>query len=339
MPQARRLIVGLSLLSLSFSLVGMGTDLPRLRVSLPAVMSSLPIAFADAWGLFDEHDVNVELVGLSDNEERTTALMAGAIDGMVCDVTMAVLLSSQCDIVITSASYPGEQSGSLAVLSPKSFRIDSLKALYASKTGSNRLATVYRSDLEYQTDELLEGMGYSINRGDLYSYWTDILQLALWFAGQGVPAAVLPEPYITYISRYPLLAGTTPLELVHLSDFEGMELLPSVLVFRRAVVEERSDLVVRFYGAYREAVDRVNALSREELIETGINAALSLFFPGVNPETIPAGVLDSFAIPRFLPPQRLSQDQFESVVAWVNRKGYAAAHPSYDAITTGRFLP
>ncbi len=340
MVQARRLMLSLLVLFLAASInqISAADEVPRLRISLSPIMGSAPLAFAQGWGLFEKHGLAVELVGLSDDEERSAALMTGDIDGMVCGVTTAILLfASGTDIVITSAAYQREQTNSLAILSPSTFNIDSLETLFANRTPT-KIATIYRSDFEYHADRLLESTGFKIGEEPPYVYWTDMLQLALWFAAQSVPAAVLPEPYITYIANFPLPGGAGLPEFVHLSDFEGIEQLPSVVVFRRPVVEGRGELINGFYKAYREAIDIVNCSNREELIEMGIDKALALFFPGVTEDSIPDGILDSFVIPRFSQPETLSSQQFNDVVAWLVTKRYTGGNPSYEDMTTDRFL-
>lgn len=319
---------------------GVADELPQLSISLPPVMGSLPLAFANGWGLFASHGLEVELVGLSDNQARTLALMAGEINGMVCDVTTAILLvTAGTDIVITSTAYRPEQTGSLALLSQSYFEIESIDALLASTEKGSTLKSIAitaMSDLEYQIDTLLNRLGYTVDPDKDYSYWYDMLQLATFLAFGSVYAAVLPEPYITYISNY--LPSNSNSTLVHLSDFNGMDLLPSVLVFRREVVEGDEALIACFYAAFREAIDMINTSSREELIEMGIDEALALFFPGVTEEAVPEGIMDSFVIPHFPQPQMLSKEQFEAIVAWAIAKRYTQKHPSYEEMTTDRFL-
>jgi len=340
MSWARRLALGLVVLGLAFPCLGAPGALPKLRFSLPAMMSCLPIAFGESWGLFEKHGVDVELVGLSDNDERSAALLAGTIDGMICDVTAAVLLlAAGNDVLITSVAHGGDQTGSLALLSPKSYRIDSIEALYATGRQGFKVATIYRSDLEFETDQLMKSLGYPVGDADLYSYYPDMLQLAVYFAALMVPAAVLPEPYTTYISHLTDLKTLELLEFAHLSDFEGITPLPGVMVFRSEVVEEKQDAVARFYDAYREAIAKVNATSREELIQSGIGVAISIFFPGVNPDTVPPAMLDNFVIPQFEETGPLDPQQFTDVVAWVNLKRYAVCHLAYAAVTTNQFLP
>jgi hypothetical protein len=257
---------------------------------------------------------------------------------MVCGVTTAILLfASGTDIVITSAAYQRDQTNSLAILSPSTFNIDSLETPFANRNPT-KIATIYRSDFEYHADRLLESTGFRIGKEPPYVYWTDMLQLAFWFGAQSLPAAVLPEPYITYIANFPLPGGAGLPEFVHLSDFEGIEQLPSVMVFRRPVVEERGELINGFYRAYREVIDIVNCSNREELIELGITKALALFFTGVTENSIPEATLDSFVIPHFSQPETLSSQQFNDVVAWLVAKRYTGGNPSYEDMTTDRFL-
>lgn len=337
MVPIRRLILPFLVLLILLTCLATADGLPNIRMSLPPVMGSLPLAFAQGWGLFEKHNLRVELIGLSDNQERSAALMAGDIDGMVCDVTTAILLvSGGTDVVITSAAYQENQTDSLIIISPRSFNINSLEELLSTENSADKIATIYRSDLEYEIDLLLQTLGYRINKEDRYTYWTDMLALTLWFGSQLVPAAAFPEPYITYITNYPYAGGQ--LELVRLSDFEGIDLLPSVVVFRREVIEYSPELIEDFYAAYQETIKMINTSSREKLVETGIDEALSLFFPGLTANAVPEGILDSFEIPYFQPPRMLCKEQFEGVLAWAISKRYARLYLAYEELTTDQFL-
>lgn len=326
-------------LFLSVSVMALGSDGWSLRFSIPPMMGSLPIGFADAWEIFDEHGVDVELIGLSDNQSRNLALIAGQIDGMVCDVSTAVLLAATgTDIVITSTAYRPEQTGSLALLTQSYFQIDSLATLMVRTAAGNNLksiAVTSMSDLEYHIDTLLASQGYDVNPEKDYSYWFDMLQVATFLSFGSVYAAVLPEPYVSYIDNFPpLKAGT---KLVHLSDFAGIDLLPSVIVFRRAAIESQPEAIDAFYAGIRAAIDRVNALDRDELIEIGINEAINLFFPGTSTDTVPAGILDTFSIPVFTYPEALSEREYAAVVEWARAKGYIRQGREHAAVASGRF--
>ena len=321
------------------TLVG-ANPLPGLRVSLPPVMGCLPIAFANGWDLFAQNGLDVEVVGLSDNDARILALMAGDIDGMICDVSTAILLiTSGTNIVITSTAYQPEQTASLALLSQSYFKIDSIDDLLnRTETGNTlkSIAITEMSDIEYEVDSLLISLGHSVTPNKDYSYWHDMLQLAMFLSLGSVYAAVLPEPYITYLSKYPQIKPGAV--LVQLSDFAGIDLLPSIIVFRRDVVDRSPDAVTTFYDVYREAMDRINHMPREELTTTGIDIALSTFFPGLGKDAVPEGILDDFALPHFSYPEMLSKQKFEDVAAWLKWKGYTWKHPAYEDVTTDQFI-
>ncbi len=316
------------------------TAAPRLHLSLPPVMGCLPIAFANGWDMFAQNGLEVEVVGLSDNQARTLALMAGEIDAMICDVSTAILLvANGVDVLITSIAYQPQQTGSLALLTQSYFRIESVDDLLDRTEAGNTLRSIgitEMSDIEYALDSLLISLGHTVDPDKHYSYWNNMLQLSMFLNLGSLYAAVLPEPYITYLCEYPPLKPGT--KLIHLSDFEGIEILPSVVIFRREMVDKYPGVVGKFYDVYREAIDKINRTTRDELMREGIDIALSLFFPGLTEESVPEGILDKFDIPCFPYPAMLPKDKFEDVVAWEQWKGYTWKHPVYEDVTTDQFV-
>lgn len=332
--------VSLLLAMVIFASVVVGSAAPKLRLSLPPVMGCLPIAFANGWDMFTQNGMAVEIVGLSDNQARTLALMAGDIDAMICDVSTAILLvANGVDILITSTAYQPQQTGSLALLTQSYFRIESVDDLLDRTEAGNSVRSIgitEMSDIEYELDSLLISLGHTVDPDKHYSYWHDMLQLSMFLNLGSVYAAVLPEPYITYLCEYPPLKPGT--NLVHLSDFEGIDILPSVVVFRREAVTKYPDTIAQFYDIYREAIDKINQITRDELMATGVDIALALFFPGLTEESVPEGILDEFRIPHFAYPAMLPKDKFEDVVAWEQWKGYTWKHPVYEDVTTDQFV-
>ncbi len=332
----RRAVLFCFLISLSMTVTG-GTT-PSLRFSLPPVLEALPIAFAQEWNLFEAHGVTVELIGITDNQQRSAALMTGNLDGMMEDITRSILdATTGGDIVITSAASSRPQTGSLALalLSTASFQLDSLEALLASDYS---ISTIYRSDYEYLLEGLLADRQGEDAEPARTLYFHDILQMAVWFGAQTLPAAVLPEPYVSYLATY-YPAGGQPIELVIHDDFSETGVLPSVIVFQRAYVENHLEAVAAFYAAYAEAIERINGTPRDELIDLGIDIALSLFFQGADRTTINQEVLDTIPIPVFDVPTVLEQADYNGILAWMLDKGYVYAAPTYEEITDFRFIP
>ncbi len=321
----------------SISIAAVGETLPTLRFSLPPVLEALPIAFAQEWGLFEAHGVSVELIGIADNQQRSAALMTGNLDGMMEDITRSILDStSGGDIVITSAASSQPQTGgmALALLSPASFRVESLDSLLASEYS---IGTIYRSDTEYLLDRLLADRRGEDVEPARTTYFHDMLQMAVWFAAQTLPAAVLPEPYVSYIATYHPPGGA-PVELVIHDDFSGIGVLPSVIVFDRDYMAAQPEAIAAFYAAYIEAIERINATPRDDLIDRGIDVALSLFFQGADRSTINQEVFDTIPIPTFDLPSVLSRSDYEDVLAWMLDKGYVYRSPTYEESTDFQFI-
>ncbi len=321
----------------SISVAAAGETTPPLRFSLPPVLEALPIAFAQEWGLFEAHGVSVDLIGITDNQQRSAALMTGNLDGMMEDVTRSILdATNGGNIVITSAAASRPQTGSLALalLSPASYRLDSMDALLASDYS---IGTIYRSDYEYLLERLLADRQSVDAEPKQTLFFHDMLQMAVWFGAQTLPAAVLPEPYVTYLATY-YPAGGRPIELVILDDFSETGVLPAVVVFRSSFVEAHPEAVAAFYAAYTEAIERINGTPRDELIDVGIDIALSLFFQGADRTTINQEVLDAIPIPVYECPSILAQPDYEAILAWMVRKGYVFVKPTYAEITDFQFV-
>jgi len=316
--------------------VGAASD-DVLRFSLPPVLEALPIAFAQEWGLFAEHGVEVELVGISDNLQRSAALMTGNLDGLMSDVTHAVLdASAGTDLVLTAslASEPQTGSVALALLSPVAFRIGSLEQLLSS---SQLIGVLYRSDYEYMLDGLVERSSNGAEKSARYSSFNDMLQLATMFGAQWLGSAVLPEPYISYIATYVPPSGA-PLKMVTLDTFDEADIPPSVILFRRRVIEERPDDIAAFHAAIEEAIERLNSTEREDLVASGLDVAVALFFQAADTSLIGQDVLDAISVPTYFPMEPLPAEQYNGLVEWMKKKGYVLEPPAYDGFVDFQFL-
>jgi len=324
---------------LIFSVIVAGETPPRLRFSLPPVMEALPIAFAEEWGLFESHGISVELVGFSDIDERSAALQTGNLDGLMSDVTHAILDSSTgLGLVVTAAARSRPQTGSVALglLSPASYRIDTFPDLLAS---NQLIGILHRSDYEFMLDSLIKNTPEGDERSAKFGQFTDMLQLATMLGAQWLGSAVLPEPYISYIATY-VPPGGEPLKLILLSDFEDLVLPPSVVLFRQSFVDNYPETVEAFHAAVSEAIVRLNQTSRDELVETGLEVAVSLFFQAANIELIGQDVLDALPIPTFEPLSTLESDEYDRIARWVLTKGYLYRNSlDYDEFVDWRFLP
>jgi NitT/TauT family transport system substrate-binding protein len=199
------------------------------------------------------------------------------------------------------------------------------------------IGTIYRSDSEYLLDRLLADHQDKDGKPARKTYFHDMLQMAVWFGARTLPAAVLPEPYVSYIATYHPPGGA-PVELVIHDDFSEVGVLPSVIVFDRGYVTKKPDAIAAFYAAYVEAIERINATPRDDLIDLGIDIALSLFFQGADRTTINQEVLDTIPIPIFDSPTVLPRSDYEGILAWMLEKGYVYRSTTYEESTDFQFI-
>ena len=331
-----RYVVLFCLLIISMAVAG--ETLPTLRFSLPPVLEALPIAFADAWGLFESHGVNVELVGITDNQQRSIAFSVNQLDGLFADVTRTIYDASiGSDVLITGAAAlrPQTDSIGMALLSPVSFRYETFGALISA---GQAIATIYRSDYEYVLDQYLQETLGREAQSVRTMYFNDMLQMAVWFGAQTLPSAMLPEPYISYISTYHPPNGE-PIALNVLEDLSYLGPLPTLVVFRASYVEDNRTAVEAFYAAYTEAIERINNTPRDVLIDEGIDIALGLFFLGADRTTINQEVLDVLTIPYYELPGTLPQELYESVEQWMLGKAYVYTLSEYEDLVDFQFIP
>lgn len=292
-----------------------------LRISLPPVLEALPIAFAEAWGMFDEAGINVDVVGITDSQDRSTALFAGSLDAVMSDVTSAVLdysVSRSVVVVCASGSTPQPGTLRLALLSHVGFGPSDVGGLIE---GDARIGVTYRTDDEYLLDRFFAANGRPRAWMTRYSCFSDMLQVAMWFGAKTLSVAILPEPYYSYISTLVPVNGV-PANLAVLSDFSEFTAPPRVVVFRQDYVTRHRSDVETFLRVYDAAVERMNATSREEIIDVGLDVVLALFFQTANKALIQQQTLDAMSIPVFDRPAALSQDTFDSLTEWMGDKGY-----------------
>lgn len=307
-----------------------------IRVSLPPMLGSLPVAVAQRLGLFSERALEVQLVPLPSQRDRLLAFQAGQIEAMVTDLASAILLvaAQPKEAAIAAALFLPPHDGShLALLTPADYsRIRTLAELMeATKTKKVQIAVPRQSDLEFMADQLFSRHGFSFP-AELYVGQDNLLLNATWTLFGMTAAAVLPQPYVDYLLHYEFEGKP---ELLVLSDFAGLPIPPDVLVVRRSL---SPGIVNAFLEALTEAITRICAMTKDELVELAMPLAIELFFPGVDlaaaaPEdrTRVEAAVNALRVPNFTAPSPLGPEIFELVSAWAREKGYLARPILYAA--------
>lgn len=318
-------------------------DLPKLSISLPAEIESFPIAFAndDSQNVFKDHGLSVDLVGFSNLQDRNTAILTGAIDGVMSDISsLLILMDHDATLNITSTAFDNTDGSRRYTIMTHAFsNITTLDQLLGRLGNSSRdtIGMLRKTDIEYETDRLLTGKGFKVSEALDYTDFTDLVELATLVAAGSWLSAALPEPISAYV-QYITNAGGTP--AVVLSEFEGQDLVPSVMAFQSQVIQQKADRIEKFYAAYQQVITTLQNTPRDQIVTVGLDAALKFFFPGVQRQDLPPGAeefLIKYLIPQFPAPRTLLPEEYQQVADWALNKKFVSAGISYDSAYTHQF--
>lgn len=322
-----------------------------LRLSMMPAQDVVTLAFAIEQGIFSKHGVNLELVCGGNALERNTAFISGQLDALAVDLTSAVLLlGRQTPAAIVGTLFepiPNPRSANQIVrtVAMLTHKFSSYRAVEdIIKAGPRRQITLVQpSDMEYLTDTLLQSKG--VKASDVDRYYTgvedfDKIQVIAQLLGAGtvsVQVAVLPEPHATLTE---VVAEDNKIEIITLSDYKGLRVPPSVLLFRRPILEERGSLVSKFFRALKESIETLNNSSRDFIIDTIIRAGVNICFPELRGQELqfPAGWRDRLRVPYFPMPRALRPDEFDAHINWALGKRYIREKIAFAAATDFRFL-
>jgi len=123
-----------------------------------------------------------------------------------------------------------------------------------------------------------------------------------------IAAAVMPEPFLTTAK----LRGA---KILVSSDDSGLE--AGVLAFPPAVIAKNAGAIQRFYRAYWEAAQRINA--RPDQYRSMLVDSLSF----------PEEAARVFLFPKYVAPRLPSQASIDNAVQWLLSKGLIKASPKH----------
>lgn len=312
-----------------------------LRLSVPPLQDALPIGFANTEGVFEEAGLNVELIGISSNRERASALLSNNLDGVLSDISTFLFgrVNAEADIVITSTGFEVvDGSRQNALMASGFFNVEDFEGLLKRINAQpvNSITVSRRTDFELITDELLETHGVVVDPEIFYADTDDLVSAATFLIGGSVLSAVLPEPLAILSERNELIDEAFLSKSV--SAFDGIVMPPSVLVFRREVVEQRQADVSLFYQAYVEALNQINSAAGDVVRESAITNSIQLFLPGLSRTELPPDFGKDYNIPTFPQPRALLPDEMQRVADWAKSKGYLFADADFDAAVDFRFI-
>ncbi len=286
-----------------------------IRVGVLPILDALPMYVAASLGYFAAEGVEVEFIPVSSAAERDQLMQAGQIDAMINDIVSTLFYNDDTiDVIVVrfartaTAEYP-----QFRLLAAADSGIESVEDLKGVEIGISE-GTV----IEYTTDRLLEGAGFSAE--DIVTIAVPAIPERMALLGSGeLKAANLPDP----LASLAIQGGAR----VIIDDTSRPEIGNSLISFRASFVEANPEAVRGFLAAVERAVGDVNAnkeLWSDLLSENNL---------------VPAPLLESYTIPDFPTASVPTEAQFADVLAWAQAKGLLEGEVSYAESVDASYLP
>jgi NitT/TauT family transport system substrate-binding protein len=266
-------------------------------------------------GLFEKHNIDVELIPVGSAAERDQVIVAGQADGMINETISTLLYNKdqpQVQIVRFARTATPTASQYSILAAPQS-GIKTVQDLSGVEIGVSQ-GTV----IEYITNRLLEAEGLSTDEIKTIAVPKIADRMALLASGE-LKAATLPDP----LSSLAIQQGAP----VVIDDTKHPEYGYSTYAFVNKFIGENPEAVRGFLAAIEEAINTINA---DPTKWTNLLSEQKL---------VPAPLIESYKIPPFPKASVPSEAQWQDALAWAKEKGLVAKDVPYSESINSSFLP
>ncbi|MBR2008687.1 MAG: ABC transporter substrate-binding protein [Peptococcaceae bacterium] len=217
-----------------------------LTVGLMRIDDSFPFYVAEREGLFEKHNVAVELQNFSNARDLSTALQGGELDALMTDTVVTGLsIKGGADVrIVAMALGAVPEEGRFLVISAPDSGITAPEQLAGKNVAiSNNTMMDYLID-QFEAELGLENMT-TVNMPDLMLRTTTLLE------GKDIDAAILPDP----LAAFAVAEGAN----IVIDDTKlGENLSQSVVVVTKENIDDNRAQVEAMLAAYNEAIALIN---------------------------------------------------------------------------------
>ncbi len=291
------------------------TEPVTLKMAVLPIIDTLPMHVAAAEGLFEKHGVKVEFVPVASAPERDQVLAAGQADGTLNE-TLSVMFFNKDGAKMQVVRYghmATEKTGHFFIIASAQSGINDVSGLKGVEIGISQ-GTI----IEYVTDRLLEGQGFSKDDIKYLAVPKIPDRIALLASGE-LKAGVMPDP----AAALSLQQGG---KLI-LDDTSAPKYGASVISFRKEVIDQHPEAIKAFLAAIEEAVAMINA-------DPAKYASLM-----ADQKLVPPPLAGKYTAPQFPTAGVPSEAEWNDVLAWAKEKGLLTTDISYTDSVNGAFLP
>lgn len=270
-----------------------------LQVGLLRIDDSFPFYVAQKEGLFEKHNVNVELKDFSSGRDQATALQGGELDVLMTDpVVTALSIKGGSDIRIVAMALGAEPAeGRFLIVSAPDSGITTPEQLEGKKLAiSNNTMMDYLVE-QYETVLNLNKTAITtVNMPDLMLRTTTLLE------GKDIDAAILPDP----LAAYAVTEGANKV----IDDTQlGENFSQSVVAVTVEAIENEQGQVAAMLDAYNEAIELINS-NPEQYQSFALECA-----------NVPAALADTYPTPTFTAQAIPSESDIARVNDWLVERG------------------
>ena len=217
-----------------------------LTVGLMRIDDSFPFYVAEKEGLFEKHNVAVELQNFSNARDLSTALQGGELDALMTDTVVTGLsIKGGADVrIVAMALGAVPEEGRFLVISAPDSGITSPEQL-----AGKEIAISNNTMMDYLIDQFED----ELNLGELTTRsMPDLMLRTTTLLEGGVDAAILPDP----LAAFAVAEGAN----IVIDDTKlGENLSQSVVVVTKENIDVNRAQVEAMLAAYNEAIALINA--------------------------------------------------------------------------------
>lgn len=287
----------------------------ELRVALLPIIDALPFFVAEDEGYFKAKGLSVRAIPVASGLERDQLMQAGAIDGMLNEMTTTAAFNRNEVLVKIVGMCRASQEGSplFRILASPGSGMKDPADLSGIPIGVSK-GTI----IEYVTDRLLTGRGLSPSRIITRSVPSIPERFQLLMQGQ-LKAVTLPDP----LGKSALDAGAVEV----LNDTVNPDLSVSVLSFSSKSLSLKEEAISLFLKAWNMASEKINE---------NPEACRKLMLSKIR---VPENVQATYMVPPFSVNRVPDEAQWDDVMEWMTGKGLLDKTLQYEGSVSTMFLP
>jgi NitT/TauT family transport system substrate-binding protein len=286
-----------------------------IRIAALPVLDTLPMYVAEQAGLFEQQNINLEVIPAGSAPKRDELINAGQADGMINEVMSTIFYNRDVTRVqvVRYARTATPDSPVFFILAAGQSGINTTDQLKGAEIGVSE-GTV----IEYLTDRILQAEGFTDEEINTIAV-PDIGQRMALLGSRELSAAMLPDPLASLVMQQGAV--------LVIDDSSHPEYSHSTISFRKAFIDENPEAVRAFLAAWEEAVTLINGDPQKY-------ADLM-----VERELVPPPLVGKFPVPQFVTAAIPTQAQWDDSIAWVKEKGFEVGQATYQNSITAEFLP